>query len=153
VEKEAQRVVTSDRPDLTSLGEGCAPLGLGIVIVPIPRPLAWAIESRPFGLQTQEFFASLKETRWNSATSKAPAEPDASFSSASAGGRLRRTPTYGRPRLSCSFASRKSLTASSIRIVWRFVSVPREPRLSSGIACSSSPQSRKWHTSSGVLLH
>jgi hypothetical protein len=48
-------------------------LGLGIVIGPIPRPLAWAIESRPFGPQTQEFFVSLKETRWNSATSKAGA--------------------------------------------------------------------------------
>jgi hypothetical protein len=53
LEKKAQRAVTSGNPDLNDyfISQGCAPLGLEVVIEPSPRPLAWAIESRPFGPQ------------------------------------------------------------------------------------------------------
>jgi hypothetical protein len=48
-------------------------LGLEVVIEPSPRPLAWAIESRPFGPQNAGICVLLREAYGNSETSKASA--------------------------------------------------------------------------------
>jgi hypothetical protein len=40
-------------------------LGLEVVIEPSPRPLAWAIESRPFGPQNAGILRSFTGSLWN----------------------------------------------------------------------------------------
>jgi hypothetical protein len=63
VEKKAQRAVTSGWRDISSVNQGCAPLGLSILIGLGPRPLAWAIESRPFGPNDTGFTRYFTENR------------------------------------------------------------------------------------------